>query len=482
MALVTRRHLCVLFATFFALSFSLWMFFGPGSLSLGLTTSVILHDLGILFTQDPENGIVGFRHFNKHVLPTDWDYSVLKPDHDVDGFAPFDYHKDTLGIASDIYVISLPHRTDRRATMERLRQALGLQWIYVNAIHHNDEIVRNIMAQVRRLRGEYDVRYPVIANPAHEQQVPPVAEQFQWPSDFDMDVLTRFGDLASPEFEFELPQTSESSKHDWIPGTDSSGTTVDLFNSAMLYGPKLDVTDDRLLESSDALLPLTCSTRNFITGPPYAITLPAYMILTPAKVACWFSHLEVIERIANSALPQVKTKPTSQNDTKKTVGKMISDDVAVVLEDDIDMEWDIRRRLQSVWSALPDAWDIVFLGHCWSNETHYPALSVNVTYTASPVPRTTLHPSYAPKCTHAYALSRTGARRLLLHLRHPPFAYSRALDQALAWLVLSGRIKAFSVVPSVIVQRKVAESDIDAGRSGMGSMWREHLANGVLGG
>ena len=38
-----------------------------------------------------------------------------------------------------------------------------------------------------------------------------------------------------------------------------------------------------------------------------------------------------------------------------------------------------------------------------------------------------LHPSFGPKCTHTYALSRSGARRLLLHLRHPPFAYSWAL-------------------------------------------------------
>jgi GR25 family glycosyltransferase involved in LPS biosynthesis len=36
--------------------------------------------------------------------------------------------------------------------------------------------------------------------------------------------------------------------------------------------------------------------------------------------------------------------------------------VSLVLEDDIDMEQDIRQRLASVWSALPHTWDIVFLG------------------------------------------------------------------------------------------------------------------------
>jgi len=75
-------------------------------------------------------------------------------------------------------------------------------------------------------------------------------------------------------------------------------------------------------------------------------------------------------------------------------------------------------------------------------------------------------------------LSRRGARRVLLHLRHAPFAYSRAVDQALAWLVRSGRLRAFSVVPPVVVQRKIASSDVMPGR---GSVWKDRLFDGVLG-
>jgi GR25 family glycosyltransferase involved in LPS biosynthesis len=47
------------------------------------------------------------------------------------------------------------------------------------------------------------------------------------------------------------------------------------------------------------------------------------------------------------------------------VMRLIADEregIAVVLEDDIDMEHDIRERLGSVWGRLPDEWDIVFLG------------------------------------------------------------------------------------------------------------------------
>ncbi|OCH94166.1 hypothetical protein OBBRIDRAFT_748132 [Obba rivulosa] len=272
--------------------------------------------------------------------------------------------------------------------MERLRQALDLQWTYIDAVHSDDPAVSNIVTRVRLDRSEDTTHTP-----------------------------------------------------SRLPGLESN-------------------RDDQAMEFD----PLTCATRNYITGRPWAPSTPTYMVLSPAKVACWYSHLQILRFITADAEAE--------------------DDVTVILEDDIDMEHDIRERLKTVWGALPPQWDIVFLGHCWSNESTYPAVPTPDASMGEPADYTTpttLHPSFAPKCTHAYALSRTGARRLLLHLRHPHFAYSRAYDQALAWLVLSGRLKAFSVVPSVVVQRKVDGSDIDAGRSGMGSPWRETLMNGVLG-
>jgi len=76
-----------------------------------------------------------------------------------------------------------------------------------------------------------------------------------------------------------------------------------------------------------------------------------------------------------------------------------------------------------------------------------------------------------------------GARRFLLHLRYAPFAFSRAIDQAFAWLIESGRVKgAFSIVPSLVVQRKVRASDVFRGKGGKGSRWKEPLRNGILNG
>ena len=120
-----------------------------------------------------------------------------------------------------------------------------------------------------------------------------------------------------------------------------------------------------------------------------------------------------------------------------------------------------------------------YLGHCWSNETQGAALSPE-SMPAESMGRSSgsrLYLSTSPQCTHAYALSRMGARRLLLHLQYTPFAYSRAIDQALAWLIESGRLRSASVVPSLVVQRRVSLSDIPPGE---GSVWRDYLVHGVF--
>jgi len=150
-----------------------------------------------------------------------------------------------------------------------------------------------------------------------------------------------------------------------------------------------------------------------------------------------------------------------------------------VLEDDVDMERDIHARLKQVWSYLPKDWDVVFLGYCCSDEGFYPALNAHVDPTAPNETVSCIHPSRSPLCTHAYALTRASACRLLVQLRYPPFAYSRALDGAVSWLIQSGRIKSFSIVPCLILQRKVSASDITPGT---GSHEQHHLVNGVFGG
>ncbi|KII86295.1 hypothetical protein PLICRDRAFT_177859 [Plicaturopsis crispa FD-325 SS-3] len=320
---------------------------------------------------------------------------------------------DILDIASSIYVVSLPRRTDRRAKMKILGDSLGLNWTYADAIDTEDAVVGRILDHVRAQRASMRTE---------EGRERRKANKF-WPEDIDAFSASSepLGVHGSDTWSFEMP-ASEVNEHD----ATTQGSPV----------------------------PLTCAAKNDVI-PAYKPDLPDFKLLTPAKIAVWHSHIAVIRRIAES---EDQTAPS------------------IVLEDDIDMEWDIRARLKSVWGVLPADWDIVFLGYCWSSETKFPALKQQGIRTRSS--KTTLRPSASPKCTHAYVLNPRGARRILLHLRHPPFAYSRAIDQALAWLVKMQRLQSYSVVKSVVVQQKVGESDV---MGGTGSTWKSRLERGVFG-
>lgn len=58
--------------------------------------------------------------------------------------------------------------------------------------------------------------------------------------------------------------------------------------------------------------------------------------------ACWHSHFTLLRKIADG-----------------------DDDVVLIFEDDIDMEWDLEKRLRYLWQFLPDnAWDQVMIGQC----------------------------------------------------------------------------------------------------------------------
>ena len=194
---------------------------------------------------------------------------------------------DTLGVAAQIFVLSLPRRTDRREQMDRLRRDLGIRWTYVDATEASDERVNSILDHVRW------------------QRIQGVESDFRWPDDIE-----------------SLVASDGPLQH--------AGSDLWATNSRPI----------RWQPSDSVSTPLLCATSND-TLAPFIAGLPVYRILSPAKVACWYSHWSIIHRIAND-----NSKP----------------DVTMILEDDIDMERDIRERLHSVWQILPAGWDIVFLG------------------------------------------------------------------------------------------------------------------------
>ena len=105
-----------------------------------------------------------------------------------------------------------------------------------------------------------------------------------------------------------------------------------------------------------------------------------------------------------------------------------------------------------------------------------------------------MHPSLRsssePRCLHGYALSAKGARRLLDLSSDPWRAYQTPIDTLIPYFtrqapdpskrrkakpgISTGHLVAFSMEPSVIIQSKELNSDIQAG---IGSTWRGVLAD-----
>jgi hypothetical protein len=213
----------------------------------------------------------------------------------------------SLGFASQIYVISLPERQDRREPMERLRSALNLSWTIIDATPFTNPLIYRIFDWVVYQReqsplggGDPSTGIETSANSV-----------FRWPREINaLSVLTR---------EPLLPSGSDV----W--------TT---------QPPPLPVS---IRPSSPSSPPPLMSAVDDYSMPTGTLSVVHWMKLTPARVACWYSHVSAIRTF------------TDRDDTQP-------EDVAVFLEDDIDMEKDIADRLSGIWKVLPTGWDIVLLG------------------------------------------------------------------------------------------------------------------------
>lgn len=227
----------------------------------------------------------------------------------------------SLNVVSKIYVISLPRRTDRRLQMDRLRDALHLNWTYRDACEANTSIVTTILRQVHVLRSQLAPQ-PKPNNAPLQHRV--IFSTFDWPHDLEDRICSR--DTLQP-----------SGADLWtLPSLHSLSDAAILAEMADSYAFTRSPTVQASAVADPP--PLACTSGNNVSAPSPP-NLPLYRRLTAAKVACWYSHLQTIREIANG-----------------------EDEAVLVLEDDIDIERDVKGRLEALLDALPIDWDIVYLG------------------------------------------------------------------------------------------------------------------------
>ncbi|CAG8519229.1 4265_t:CDS:1 [Diversispora eburnea] len=143
--------------------------------------------------------------------------------------------------------------------------------------------------------------------------------------------------------------------------------------------------------------------------------------LTPRHKACYVSHYRVYESIITHGYNS-----------------------SLILEDDIDLEIDVKRIVEEeVLPFLPENWELLYIGNCYSEEILDDDVSLN-----GESFEYKLFPSKFPLCTHAYAVSLVGAQKLLNNLVDVDIP----IDLYLREIMAAGNITEITLFPSAITQ------------------------------
>ncbi|KAL7337212.1 hypothetical protein BJY59DRAFT_704659 [Rhodotorula toruloides] len=320
-------------------------------------------------------------------------------------------HSPTLTF-DHIYVLSLPTRQDRREQMEELAKAHGLRITFVDAVNKKEPFIRWIAERAVEVRAE---RLEIMARARK------------------VDVSTLGGLHIGNDWLVQTP--SPDSPRPFPPRNDPryashGGNWVEYLEAHASAG-----TLDQLVPS-DPQLNVTAA----LWDPNERI---AGRQVNEGVISTFWGHTRAIKMILENG-----------------------DRSALVLEDDVDVEWDLERLWSRIERRLPEDWESAFLGHCWGKELLKPQyLHPN------------LHRSSIPLCLHAYALSSAGASHALSLLLNPWTAYQTAVDTAFPSFISFKLLNSFSVDPPFIIQRKDGPSDI---QQGVGSKWRGLLMDSTV--
>ncbi|GAA6032944.1 hypothetical protein JCM8097_000059 [Rhodosporidiobolus ruineniae] len=319
------------------------------------------------------------------------------------------FHSPTLTF-DHIYVLSLPSRTDRREQMSELARAHGLKITFVDAANKNAPFIRWIAERAVEVRKDR-LRIMAQANGKKETYFGGLHVGNDW--------LTQTPSKKSPE-PFpprQDPRFPTGNWVDYLEAHDDAGTLDELRPS----DPDLNVTQ-ALWDRKEGI---------------------AGRQVNEGVISTFWGHTRAMKQILKNG-----------------------DRSALILEDDVDVEWDLERLWSRIERRLPEDWDATLLGHCWGKELFQPQYL-----------HPHLHRSTVPLCLHAYALSSLGATNALSLLLNPWTAYQTAVDTAVPSFISFGLLNSFSVEPPLIIQRKDGPSDI---QDGIGSKWRGLLMDSTV--
>ncbi|KAJ2846454.1 hypothetical protein J3B02_004405 [Coemansia erecta] len=196
---------------------------------------------------------------------------------------------------------------------------------------------------------------------------------------------------------------------------------------AKYHGLKFDYSQTYSQEESDAL------------------AIENGYLINGTHLACYLSHLSAYRHIVAENI-----------------------ETALVLEDDVDMELDVKNRHAAIMSQLYRRygadWDMLFVGHCTS-DANEPGLVQPYTretdgqlvvgpeekkkYLARNV---TLYDAEYPMCLHAYAVTWECARRLAVVMEERLRTVGQDIDLVLAIGVEFGMATVLGTSPPYVVQ------------------------------
>ncbi|CAG8611654.1 12063_t:CDS:1, partial [Racocetra fulgida] len=127
---------------------------------------------------------------------------------------------------------------------------------------------------------------------------------------------------------------------------------------------------------------------------------------------------------------------------------------ALILEDDVDFELNITAIMTDIHHDLPPSWETLYIGSCFESMGEQVGKSSSVHR---------LYKSVAPMCMHAYAVSYSGAQKLIELL--DPVVPRGTVDYSLSVVIGEGKVSSYSVHPQPIVQRKSVDNPSDIPKS-----------------